>query len=171
MGGLAIIVFSKCCGFKAVAYGASPHYINCYHLKTKEQFKELKGRTRTGYRYETKIFKIVVEKSAIINLFLIPLWHRLVLIPWVRLILTLLLRFTYPVLLWYFKDRFLCKNDFGSIANCIQCYIRSRVKHSSVFSAPFRRMEKIWNLHVHKRERVVGRKVRSLTPWFCLSIW
>lgn len=61
--------------------GASPHYINCSQLKNKEQFKELKGRAGIGERYEKKKFKIVMEELAIMNPFLIPPWHMLVLIP------------------------------------------------------------------------------------------
>lgn len=136
--------------------GPSLDSINCSHLKSKEQFKELKGRTGIGGWHEKKKFKIVMEELAIMNSLLIPLWQMLVIIPWVRLIPTPLLRITNPALLWYFKDRFLCGKDFGWIANCGPFYIRNRVHHSSVFSAPVRRVRTIWNLHVHKRARAGG---------------
>ena len=61
--------------------GASLGSIICSHLKSKEQFKELKGRTGTGGRCEKKKFKIVMEELAIMNSFLIPLWQMLVIIP------------------------------------------------------------------------------------------
>lgn len=77
-------MLSRCCGFKAVAYRSSSHYINCSHLKNKEQFKELKRRRRKaeiGNRYEKKKCKIVMGELAIMNSFLIPLLHMLVIIP------------------------------------------------------------------------------------------
>lgn len=105
---------------QSVHYGIFLYSTNCRHLKNKEQFKELKGRRRNillGHRYEKKKFKIVMEELAVMNSFLIPPLHVLVKIPWVRLILTPLLRFTNPVLLWYFKARFLWEKILAQLLN------------------------------------------------------
>lgn len=64
--------------------GAFLHLTNCSHLRNKEQFKELKRRRRkaeVGDRYNEKKWKIVMEELAIMNLFLIPLLHMLLIIP------------------------------------------------------------------------------------------
>lgn len=105
---------------QSVRYGIFLYSTHCSHFKNKEQFKELKGRKRKiglGHRYEKKKFKIVMEGLAITNSFLILLLHVLVKIPWVRLILTSLLRFANPVLFWYFKARFLCKKILAQLLN------------------------------------------------------
>lgn len=81
-GGLAIIVFSKCCGLKAVGYWSFPPLHKLQPVKEQRTIQGVKrkGRNRRE-RYEKKKFKIVMEELAIMNPFLIPLWHMLVLIP------------------------------------------------------------------------------------------
>lgn len=98
--------------------GAAPYDTNCSCLKNKERFRELKEEGKhVRDSYEKKKFKIVMEELAIVNLFLIPLLHMLIIIPWVRLILTPLLRFANPVLLGYFKTRFFCKKILAPLLN------------------------------------------------------